>query len=43
MYQINKILVPIDFSDYSKNALKFAIDIAEKFQSKLFWFMSLSQ
>lgn len=36
MYQINKILVPIDFSDYSKNALKFAIDIAEKFQSKLF-------
>ena len=32
---INNILVPIDFSDYSKNALKYAADFAEQFHSKI--------
>jgi len=29
------ILVPVDFSDYSKKALKIAIELAEKFGSKI--------
>ncbi|MCX7876738.1 MAG: universal stress protein [Melioribacteraceae bacterium] len=33
---IKKILVPIDFSDYSKNALKYAADFAKNFSAKLF-------
>lgn len=33
---INKILVPIDFSDYSKNALKYAADFALNFKAKIF-------
>ncbi len=33
---INKILVPIDFSDYSKNALKYAADFARIFKAKIF-------
>lgn len=36
MYQIKKILIPIDFSDYSKSALKFAIDFAKNFNAKLY-------
>lgn len=32
---IKNILVPIDFSDYSKNALKYAVEFAKKFSSKL--------
>lgn len=34
--EIDKILVPIDFSDYSKNALKYAVGFAEKFNSELY-------
>jgi nucleotide-binding universal stress UspA family protein len=33
--QLRRILVPIDFSEYSKNALTFAISIAEQFHSEL--------
>ncbi len=33
--QPNTILVPIDFSEFSSNALNYAISLAEKFQSKL--------
>lgn len=33
---INRILVPIDFSDYSKNALKYAADFARIFKAKIF-------
>ena len=33
---IKNILAPIDFSDYSKNALKYAAQFAQEFNSKLF-------
>lgn len=33
---INNILVPIDFSDYSKNALKYAAQFAKEFNAKLY-------
>ncbi len=33
---ISKILVPIDFSDYSKNALKYAADFAQNFKAKIY-------
>lgn len=33
---IRKILVPIDFSDYSKNALKYAADFAQNFKAKIY-------
>ncbi len=33
---ITKILVPIDFSDYSKNALKYAAEFAKHFKAKMF-------
>jgi nucleotide-binding universal stress UspA family protein len=36
MYDINNILVPIDFSDYSKKALRFSQSFAEKFEANLF-------
>jgi len=32
---INRILVPIDFSEYSKNALKYAVPMAEQAGAKL--------
>ena len=32
---INKILVPVDFSDYSKNALAYAAEIAESYGAQL--------
>lgn len=32
---LKNILVPIDFSDYSKNALKYAVQFAKQFSSKL--------
>jgi universal stress protein A len=32
---LNRILVPIDFSDYSKNALKYATPFAEQFGASL--------
>ncbi len=34
-YNIKIILVPIDFSDYSKNSLKYAAGVAEIFNSQL--------
>lgn len=36
MDEIKKILVPIDFSDYSKNALKYAVRFAKHFDAKIF-------
>ncbi len=36
MEMIKKILVPIDFSDFSKNALRYAIQFAENFQAKVY-------
>jgi nucleotide-binding universal stress UspA family protein len=36
MEQIKSIMVPIDFSEYSKNALKYAIDFAKQFNAKMF-------
>jgi nucleotide-binding universal stress UspA family protein len=33
--KINKILVPIDFSDYSKNSLKYAVSYAKHFNASL--------
>jgi nucleotide-binding universal stress UspA family protein len=35
MEMIKKILVPIDFSDYSKNALKYAKDFAKVFNAQI--------
>ncbi len=34
--QVSKILVPIDFSDYSKNALKYAAKFAAAFSAKIY-------
>lgn len=36
MEAIKKILVPIDFSDYSKNSLRYAIGFAKHFNSKMY-------
>lgn len=36
MEQIKKILVPIDFSDYSKNAFKYATQFAKQFNAKIY-------
>jgi nucleotide-binding universal stress UspA family protein len=33
--EIKKILVPIDFSDYSKSALKYAVGFAKRFNAEL--------
>lgn len=33
---IHKVLIPIDFSDYSKNALKYAAQFAQQFKAKMF-------
>ncbi|HEX9740529.1 MAG TPA: universal stress protein [Ignavibacteriaceae bacterium] len=33
--EINKVLVPIDFSDYSKTSLKYAVNFAEHFKASL--------
>lgn len=35
MVQIKKILVPVDFSDYSKHALKYAVEFAKQFDAEL--------
>lgn len=32
---IKKVLVPIDFSDYSKSALKYAVNFSEKFNAAM--------
>ncbi|AFN76000.1 uspa domain-containing protein [Melioribacter roseus P3M-2] len=36
MNLIKKILVPVDFSDYSKDALKYAVQFAKQFDAKLY-------
>lgn len=36
MELVNSILVPIDFSDYSKNALKYAIQFVKNFKAKMY-------
>lgn len=36
MSEIKKILVPIDFSNYSKNALRYALNFAKKFEAKIY-------
>jgi nucleotide-binding universal stress UspA family protein len=36
MKLIKNILVPIDFSDYSKNALRYAVQFAKNFQAKMY-------
>jgi nucleotide-binding universal stress UspA family protein len=33
--ELKRILVPIDFSDYSKNALEYAIPFAQQFQASI--------
>jgi nucleotide-binding universal stress UspA family protein len=33
---IKNIMVPIDFSDYSKNALRYAVEFARNFKSKIY-------
>ena len=33
--EISKVLVPIDFSDYSKSALKYAVSFVKHFKAKL--------
>ena len=34
--KIRKVLVPIDFSDYSKSSLKYAVNFVKQFQAELF-------
>lgn len=36
MELIRTVLVPIDFSDYSKNALRYATEFAKQFNAKMF-------
>ncbi|MDQ7815933.1 MAG: universal stress protein [Melioribacteraceae bacterium] len=36
MELIKNILVPIDFSDYSKNALRYAVQFAKQFKAKMY-------
>lgn len=36
MEAIKKILVPVDFSDYSKNALRYAVSFAKLFNAKMY-------
>ncbi|MGD8305790.1 MAG: universal stress protein [Ignavibacteria bacterium] len=33
--EIQKVLVPIDFSDYSKNALKYAVNFSKQFNANM--------
>jgi len=33
--QINKILVPVDFSDYSKSSLKYAVNFSKYFKAEM--------
>jgi len=35
MVQIEKILVPVDFSDYSKHALRYSVNFAQQFDAEL--------
>ena len=34
--EIKRVLVPIDFSDYSKNSLKYAVKLVKSFNAELF-------
>jgi nucleotide-binding universal stress UspA family protein len=36
MIEIQKILVPTDFSEYSQHALKYAVALAQSFKAKLY-------
>jgi nucleotide-binding universal stress UspA family protein len=36
MIQIAKIMIPTDFSEYSRHALRYAITLAESFKAKLY-------
>ncbi len=36
MNRIKKILIPIDFSDYSRHSLRYAIDLAKQFEAKMY-------
>ena len=36
MIEIQKILIPTDFSEYSQHALKYAVALAERFKAKLY-------
>lgn len=38
MFTIKSILVPTDFSSYAHNALTHAVDMAKKYQAKIFLF-----
>lgn len=35
MYSVRRILVPVDFSDYSMNACRYALGLAEKFKAEV--------
>ncbi len=34
--EIKKVLVPIDFSDFSKNSLRYAVNFAKKFNAEIY-------
>ncbi len=34
--EIKKVLVPIDFSDYSKSSLRYAVNFAKKFNAEIY-------
>jgi len=34
--EIQKVLVPIDFSDYSKNSLRYAVNFAKQFNAEIY-------
>jgi len=34
--EIKKVLVPIDFSDYSKNSLRYAVNFAKQFNAEIY-------
>ena len=36
MIEIQKILIPTDFSEYSQHALKYAVALAQSFKAKLY-------
>ena len=36
MIEIQRILIPTDFSEYSQHALKYAVALAERFKAKLY-------
>ncbi|MCB0301520.1 MAG: universal stress protein [Calditrichaeota bacterium] len=40
-FRIDKILVPVDFSDYSKNAVEYAKELANRFNAELVYLHSI--